>query len=361
MTAQETIPDIAIAGRAIGPDHPPYIIAEMSANHNGSLDTALAIVDAAVEAGCDAIKLQTYRGDTITLNAQGPDFDITQGPWAGRTLYQLYEDAHLPWEWHQPIFDHAKARGIPVFSAPFDLTAVEFLESLNCPAYKIASYEIVDHGLIAACAQTGKPLIISTGLANPTEIQEAVAVARANGCANPIVLHCVSGYPTPYEEANLHRIGYLKDHLPGCLIGLSDHSPGAAIPAGAVALGACVVEKHITLDRTGGGEDDFFSLEPAEMAQVCQQTRAVWAGTRPLRLERAKSEEVTAAGRRSLYVIAPIKAGEVFTRENIRSVRPGHGLPPKYLEAILGKRAHQDLDFAQALSAEMIEGFTLEE
>ena len=352
---------VSIQNREIGPEAPPFVIAEMSANHNGSLDTALAIVDAAVEAGCDAIKLQTYRGDTITLDAKGPDFDITEGPWAGRTLYELYNDAHLPWAWHKPIFEHAAKRGIIAFSAPFDSTAVDFLEDLDCPAYKIASYEIVDHGLIAACAKTGKPLIISTGLANLQEIQEAVAVAQAHGCAHPIVLHCISGYPTPFEEANLERIHYLQDNLPTCLIGLSDHSAGAAIPTGAVALGACVIEKHITLDKSGDGEDDFFSLEPHEMKLVCDQAKAVWLGTRPLKLERAKSELSTASGRRSLYVVAPMAKGEVFTHDNVRSIRPGHGLKPKFLDTVLGKKSTQAIDFAQALKPNMVDGLEIEE
>lgn len=354
----DTAPTIHIAGRAIGPDHPPYVIAEMSANHNGRLDNALAIVDAAADAGCDAIKMQTYRADTITIEASGPGFDITEGPWKGRTLYQLYDDAHMAWEWHEPVMDRAAERGIAAFSAPFDLSAVDFLDALDVPAFKIASYEIVDLDLIGACARTGKPLILSTGLASPDEIDEAVAAARQNGCAHPIVLHCVSGYPTPYEEANLQRIAFLRERLPGCLIGLSDHTPGAAIPGGAVALGARVIEKHITLDRSAGGEDDFFSLEPAEMKQVVETARAVWAAGRTLTLERSASERQTEAGRRSLYVVKPVKAGEVFTRDNIRSIRPGHGLKPKYLEDVLGKRAARDCAYAEPLSAEMVEGFS---
>lgn len=353
----DTAPTIEIAGRAVGPDHPPYVIAEMSANHNGRLDNALAIVDAAAEAGCDAIKLQTYRADTITIQASGPGFDITEGPWKGRTLYQLYDDAHLPWDWHAPIMARAKERGIAAFSAPFDLSAVDFLEDLGVPAFKIASYEIVDLDLVGACARTGKPLILSTGLASPEEIEEAVAAARENGCAHPIVLHCVSGYPTPYEEANLKRIGYLRDRLPGCLIGLSDHTPGAAIPGGAVALGAQVIEKHITLDRSGGGEDDFFSLEPGEMKQVVDTAKAVWAGSRTLTLERSASERQTEAGRRSLYIVKPVAAGEVFTRENVRSIRPGRGLKPKYLPDVLGKRAARACAYGEPLQPGMVEDF----
>lgn len=355
----ETAPEIAIAGRAIGPDHPPYVIAEMSANHNGRLENALAIVDAAADVGCDAIKMQTYRADTITIDAAGPGFDITEGPWKGRTLFQLYDDAHMPWAWHEPVMKRAAERGIAAFSAPFDLTAVDFLDRLGVPAFKIASYEIVDLDLIGACARTGKPLILSTGLASPQEIDEAVAAARENGCAHPVVLHCVSGYPTPYEEANLQRIGYLKDRLPGCLVGLSDHTPGAAIPGGAVALGACVIEKHITLDRSGGGEDDFFSLEPDEMKQVVDTARAVWAANRTLTLERSASERQTEAGRRSLYIVKPVRAGEVFTRENVRSIRPGRGLKPKYLPDILGRRAARDCAYAEPLSPDMVEGFSI--
>lgn len=353
-------PRVEIAGRPIGPGHPPYVIAEMSANHNGKLDTALAIVDAAAEAGCDAIKMQTYRADTITIDASGPGFDITEGPWKGRTLFQLYDDAHMPWDWHAPIMARAAERGLAAFSAPFDLTAVAFLTDLGVPAFKIASYEIVDLDLIGACARTGKPLILSTGLASPEEVDEAVAAARENGCAHPIVLHCVSGYPTPYEEANLQRIAFLRERLPGCLIGLSDHTPGAAIPAGAAALGAHVIEKHITLDRSGGGEDDFFSLEPAEMTQVVDHARAVWAATRDLSLTRAKSEAQTAAGRRSLYVVKPVARGEAFTRDNIRSIRPGNGMAPRHLEAVLGRTATRDCAFGEPLGAAMVDGFEAE-
>lgn len=360
MTEKQVEMPIHIAGRPIGPETPPYIIAEMSANHNGSLDAAFKIVDAAAAAGCDAIKLQTYRGDTITIDASGPGFDLVEGPWAGRTLYQLYQDAHTPWEWHAPIMQRAKDKGLACFSAPFDLTAVEFLASHDVPAFKIASFEIIDHELIAACAQTGKPLIISTGLSTPDEIQEAVEVARQNGCDHPIVLHCVSGYPTPFAEANLQRVPFLAKQLPDCLIGLSDHSPGAAIPAGAVALGACVVEKHLTLDRTGGGEDDFFSLEPDEMQQVVETTKAVWEGSRVLNLERSSSEQKTQAVRRSLYVVKPVKAGELFTRDNVRSIRPGLGLKPKYLPEVLGKIAQRDCAYAEPLAADMIDGFNPE-
>jgi len=349
---------VSIAGRPVGPEHPPYVIAELSANHNGSIERALAVVDAAAEAGCEAVKLQTYTADTITIDARGPGFDIVDGPWAGRSLHALYDAAHLPWDWHEPIMQHAAARGLACFSAPFDRTAIDFLEGLGAPAYKIASYEIVDLDLIETAARTGKPLILSTGLANPAEIDEAVAAARRGGCAAPIVLHCVSGYPTPFSEANLQRLSYLGERLQGCLIGLSDHSPGAAIPAGAVALGACVIEKHLTLDRAGGGEDDFFSLEPAEMAQVVAQTKAVWEGVRTLSLDRQASEQQTASGRRSLYVVAPVRAGETFTRENVRSIRPGLGLAPKHLPDVLGKRAARDCAYAEPLAADMVEGFS---
>lgn len=348
-------PPVAIAGREIGGDAPPYVIAEMSANHLGDLERALKIVEAAAEAGCDAVKLQTYRADTITIDAQGPGFDIREGPWAGRTLFELYDDAHMPWEWHGKLFEKAAELGIAIFSAPFDLSAVELLKRLDAPAYKIASFEIVDHELIAACAGTGKPLIISTGLAAWAEIQEAVDVARAHGCARPIVLHCVSGYPTPFADANLQRIPYLARRLPEAVIGLSDHSEGPALAAAAVALGAHVIEKHLTLARADGGPDAFFSVEPQEMAQIKSHARAAWEAVRPLSLERSEAERLNENYRRSLYVVADVKAGEPFTRANIRSIRPGGGLKPKYLPDVLGARAARDIRRGEPLAIDMIE------
>ena len=345
----------AIAGRQIGADAPPYIIAEMSANHLGDLNRALKIIEAASEAGCDAVKLQTYRADTITIDARGPGFDIEEGPWAGRTLYELYDDAHMPWEWHEALFARAAELDIAIFSAPFDLSAVGLLRSLDAPAYKIASFEIVDHELIAACAATRKPLLISTGLAALDEIREAADVAAAHGCARPIVLHCVSGYPTPYRAANLQRIPYLARALPGAVIGLSDHSEGPALASAAVALGACVIEKHLTLARADGGPDAAFSVEPHEMAEIVKNARAAWEASRPLSFERSDSERLNQNYRRSLYVIADVRKGEAFTRANIRSIRPGGGLKPKYLPDLLGARAARDIARGEPLEISMIE------
>lgn len=327
-----------IDGRAIGPDQPPYIIAELSANHGGSLARALKSIEAAKVAGAHAVKFQTYTADTITLDARGPGFDITEGPWAGRSLYELYQSAYTPWEWHEELFAHARAIGITPFSTPFDPSAVKLLHELDAPAYKIASFELTDHGLIAACAATGKPLIISTGMASLEEVREAVAVAREAGGRDLIVLHCVSGYPTPAEQANLRRIGYLQQQL-GVAVGLSDHTLGTAVPVAATVLGAVAIEKHFMLDRNEESEDSFFSLTPDELKALVDDTAAIWQATRHLRTERAAAEQGSAQFRRSLYIAEDLRAGDILTDRNVRSVRPGFGLHPKYLPAILGKRA----------------------
>jgi len=347
---------IEIARRAIGPDHPPFVVAEMLANHLGSKQRAFDIIKAAKDAGCDAVKLQSYSALTITVDAHGPGFDLTEGPWAGRTLYELYREAAMPWEWHAELFEKAASLSIPIFSAPFDLTAVDLLKSLDAPAYKIASFEITDHELIAACAATEKPLIISTGLSSTKDVTESVDVARAHGCASPILLHCVSGYPTPYSDANLRRITALQRSFPGCHIGLSDHSHGAALAGAAVALGAQVIEKHLTLARVDGGPDSFFSLEPDEMAEVVSDARAAWEATRCLRDGPSAGEKENAGCRRSLYVVADMTVGQEFTRENIRSIRPGHGLAPKYLPDILGRKAICDIARGSPLSWDIVEG-----
>jgi N-acetylneuraminate synthase len=332
----------------------------MSANHLKSKRRGFDIIKAAKDAGCDAVKLQSYRADSITIDAHGPGFDLTEGPWAGRTLYELYREAAMPWEWHAEFFELGAALGIPIFSAPFDLTAIDLLESLDAPAYKIASFEIVDHELIAGCAETGKPLIVSTGLSSMQDVTEAVDVAKAHGCASPILLHCVSGYPTPYGDANLRRITALQKAFPGCHIGLSDHSHGTALAGGAVALGARVIEKHLTLARADGGPDSFFSLEPNEMAEVVSNAKAVWEATRFLKEGPSAGEKENAACRRSLYVVADIKVGEEFSRENVRSIRPGHGLAPKYLPDILGRKATCDIARGSPLSWDVVEGREIE-
>jgi len=335
-------PKIQIAGRKIGPEHPPYVIAELSANHNGRLDTALAIVDAAHKAGADAVKLQTYKPDTITLNSDAEEFRITGGLWDGRTLYELYEEAHMPWDWHRPLFDHARKLGITLFSSPFDATAVDLLEDLGAPAYKIASFEAVDLPLIRYVAATGKPMIISTGMADAEEIAEAIEAAREGGCRELAILHCVSGYPAPAEDYNLRTILDMIDRF-GLVTGLSDHTLDNTTAIASVALGVSVIEKHFTLDRSGGGPDDSFSLEPPEMAALCRDAKTAWAALGRVDYGRKSSEEGNVQFRRSLYFVRDLKAGEVITADAVRSVRPGYGLAPKHLGRILGRRTSIDV------------------
>lgn len=334
--------DLAIAGRPIGHGHPPYIIAELSANHNGDLNQALRIIDAAVEAGADAVKIQTYRPDTITLKSDAPDFKITEGLWAGRTLYDLYEWAHTPWEWHEALFAHAAKRGITLFSSPFDPTAVDLLEGLGAPAFKIASFEAVDLPLIRYVASKGKPMIISTGMADLEEITEAVEAARAGGCAELALLHCVSGYPAPASDYNLKTLTDMAERF-GVPVGLSDHTLDNTTAIASVALGACIIEKHMTLDRAGGGPDDSFSLEPDEFAALCQGARTAWEAVGAVDYGRKSSELGNVKFRRSLYFVKDMKAGDVITEDCVRSVRPGYGLAPKHLDRILGQRVKRDV------------------
>lgn len=344
---------VEIAGRRIGPDDPPYVIAELSGNHNGELARALELVEAAAEAGADAVKLQTYTADTITIDHDGPGFRIEGGPWGGRTLHDLYSEAHTPWEWHPALFAKARECGIPVFSSPFDPTAVEFLETLEAPAYKIASFEIVDLPLIRRVAATGKPMVISTGMANLDEIDEAVSAARDGGAKEIVLLHCISGYPTPPEEANLRRIGRLAERF-DCVIGLSDHTLGTDVAVAAVALGARVIEKHVTLRRADGGPDAEFSLEPPEFARLVGGVRTAFAALGTADYGRAGSEAGNAAFRRSLYVVCDIAAGETFTEQNVRSIRPGHGLAPKHLPEVLGRRAVRPVSRGTPFSLDLV-------
>lgn len=330
-------PEIAIAGRKIGQNHAPYIIAELSANHNGKLETALKIVEAAAKAGADAVKLQTYRPDTITLDSDADEFKIKGGLWDGRTLYELYEEAHMPWEWHKPLFEHARKVGIPIFSSPFDSTAVDLLEDLNAPAYKIASFEAVDLPLIRYVAGTGKPMIISTGMADAEEIQEAIAAARDGGCKELAILHCVSGYPAPAEDYNLRIIPDMVERF-GLVTGLSDHTLDNTTAIASVVLGASIIEKHFTLDRKGGGPDDSFSLEPADLAALCRDSKTAWKALGNVDYGRKSSEQGNVKFRRSLYFVKDMNAGEVIGADCVRSVRPGFGLAPKYLDSIIGKR-----------------------
>jgi len=328
---------IVIDGREISRSKPPYIIAELSANHNGKLETALKIIDEAVKAGADAVKLQTYRPDTITLDSENDDFKIKGGLWDGRTLYELYEEAHMPWEWHKPLFEHARKVGIPIFSSPFDTTAVDLLESLNAPAYKIASFEAVDLALIRYVAGTGKPMIISTGMANAEEIEEAIAAAREGGCKELAILQCVSGYPAPAEDYNLRTIPDMIERF-GLVTGLSDHTIDNTTAIASVVLGASLIEKHFTLDRNGGGPDDSFSLEPADLAALCRDSKTAWKALGQIDYGRKSSEQGNAQFRRSLYFVKDMQAGEVITEDSVRSVRPGFGLPPKKLEWVIGQK-----------------------
>lgn len=334
---------ISIHGRKIGPGQPPYVIAELSANHNGNLDQALRIIDAAAEAGADAVKIQTYRPDTITLKSDAPDFQITEGLWAGHTLYDLYDWAHTPWEWHEALFAHAARRGITMFSSPFDPTAVDLLESLGAPAYKIASFEAVDLPLIRYVASKGKPMIISTGMADLEEITEAVETAREGGCKELALLHCVSGYPAPASDYNLATLADMAARF-GLPVGLSDHTLDNTTAIASIALGACIIEKHVTLDRQGGGPDDSFSLEPGELTALCQGARTAWDAVGRVDYGRKSSEQGNVQFRRSLYFVKGMKVGDVITEDCIRSVRPGYGLAPKHMDKVIGTRLTQNVE-----------------
>ena len=346
--------EFQIAGRAIGPGHPPFVICELSGNHNGSLDRALAMIDAAAATGCDAIKLQTYTADTLTLDCDGPGFRIESGPWAGRTLHDLYAEAFTPYAWHAALFERARQHGVILFSTPFDETAVELLESLDAPAYKIASFEAVDLPLIARVARCGKPMIISTGLASLAEMEEALRTAQTNGAAGVALLHCVSAYPAPIDEAYVRTVPDLARRF-GVVTGLSDHTPGTAAAVAAVALGAAIIEKHFTLARADGGPDAAFSLEPAEFAALTRDCKAAWSALGSATYDELGSEGAAAGHRRSLYVAAPVKAGETLTARNVRSVRPGYGLAPKHLPGVIGRRAARDLKFGEPLDWNMVE------
>lgn len=344
---------INISGRDIGNGYAPYIIAEMSANHNGDFSAALRIIEEAKRAGADAIKIQTYRPDTITLKSDLPDFQITDGPWAGRTLYELYEWAHTPWDWHQPLFEHARKLGVTIFSSPFDNTAVDLLEDLNTPAYKIASFEAVDLPLIKYVASTGKPMIISTGMADAEEIQEAIDAAREGGCKELAILHCVSGYPAPAQDYNLRTIPDMIGRF-GLVTGLSDHTLDNTTAIASVAMGGSIIEKHFTLDRNGGGPDDNFSLEPPELAALCRDSKTAWAALGKVNYGRKSSEQGNVKFRRSLYFVKDLKAGDVITSDAVRSVRPGFGLPPKAIEEIIGKKVNSDIKASTRVEYKLI-------
>jgi len=345
---------IEIEGRRIGPKYPPYVIAEMSANHNGQLETAFRIIDEARRAGASAVKLQTYTPDTLTLKSDKPDFQITDGLWAGRTLYELYDWAHTPWDWHKPLFDHARQQGMTVFSSPFDQSAVDLLEDLGAPAYKIASFEAVDLALIRYAAQTRKPLIISTGMANGEEIAEAIATARDAGCDQLVVLHCVSGYPAPASDYNLRTLPDMATRF-DVLTGLSDHTLDNATAIASVALGACLIEKHFTLDRAGGGPDDSFSLEPDDLERLCRDSHTAWEALGAVNYGRPSSETGNVKFRRSLYFVRDLEAGAVIEPDAIRSVRPGYGLAPKYIDEVIGRRLKCPVERHTAVSWDLLD------
>ncbi len=344
---------VRIAGRPIGRGFPPYVVGELSGNHGGTLQGALALLEAAAAAGADAVKLQTYTPDTLTIAHDGPGFTITQGLWAGRTLHDLYAEAHTPFAWHRPLFDRARELGVAIFSSPFDETAIDLLEGLDAPAYKIASFEIVDLPLIARAAATGKPLILSTGMASLGEIGEAVRTAREHGAGGVIALHCVSAYPAAYEDANLAVIAHLGAAF-DVVAGLSDHTPGTAAAVAAVALGAAFVEKHVCLRRADGGVDAEFSLEPAELERLVRDCRAAHAAVGRVDYARGETERGSKVYRRSLYAVAPIAAGETLSAANVRSIRPGYGLAPRHLPAVLGRRARRAIAYGEPLAWDML-------
>jgi pseudaminic acid synthase len=346
---------VKIGTQLIGINHPPFIIAEMSGNHNQSLERALEIVEAAARTGAQAIKLQTYTADTMTLDLKEREFFISEdnSPWKGQSLYDLYKIAHTPWDWHKRIFDHAKKLGLICFSTPFDETAVDFLEKLGVPAYKIASFENTDIPLIQRVGATGKPLIISTGMATQEELDESVDVVRKAGCKDLTLLKCTSTYPATPENSNLLTIPYLRERY-GCEVGLSDHTLGIGVAVASIALGATVIEKHFTLKRADGGVDSAFSMEPAEMKELVEETERAWQSLGKVFVGPTEAERPSIAFRRSLYIVKDLKAGDVLTKENVRAIRPGLGLPPKHLKQLLGMEILRDVKRGTALSLEML-------
>jgi pseudaminic acid synthase len=360
MTSNPREPDsthslMHLGGRLVGPGQPTYIVAELSANHSGSLETALELVRAAKQAGADAVKLQTYTADTLTIRSDRPEFRIGGGTlWDGRTLYDLYQEAATPWDWHADLFAEARRLGIDCFSTPFDASAIDFLEALNPPAYKIASFELVDLALLHRVAVTRRPIILSTGMATLEEITDAVTVLREAGCRELALLKCTSSYPAPPAEANLRTISDLAARF-NCPVGLSDHTLGIACPVVAVSLGACLIEKHFTLSRKLPGPDSAFSLEPAEFADMVRAIRVAEAALGRVHYGLSPAEAKSRVFRRSLFAVADIAAGERFTPQNLRSIRPGHGLPPKDLPQILGQRAARAISRGEPLSWECVE------
>jgi pseudaminic acid synthase len=344
---------LSIFGRSIGPDAPPFIIAELSGNHNQDLDRAKRLIDACAAAGAHAVKLQTYTPDTITIDHDGPGFRLESGLWAGKTLHQLYGEAFTPYEWHPALFAHARQQGLIILSSPFDDTAVDLLESLDAPAFKIASFEVIDLPLIQRACRTGRPLLISTGMTSPQEIADAVDTARSGGVDDIVLLHCVSSYPATFADANLRTIPRLAEDF-GCLVGLSDHTPGTAAAVAAVALGACVIEKHVTLARADGGPDAAFSLEPHELAALVRDCADAWTALGRSDYRRGEDETGNRQFRRSLYIVRDVAKGEVLSADCVRSIRPGFGLPPRHLPDALGRKAARALKRGEPLAWDMM-------
>ena len=347
------MPEIVINGRMIGSDYPPYIIAELSANHNGELQKALDTITKAKACGADAIKLQTYTADTMTIDSDNDDFYIHGGLWDGYKLYDLYKEAQTPFEWHKAMFDHARKIGITCFSTPFDETAVDLLEDLNAPAYKVASFEATDLPLIKYIASTKKPLIMSTGMANFEEIEEMVDTARSAGCKDLILLHCISSYPAPVDQSNLLTIPDMRKKL-NVQIGLSDHSTTNTASVVASALGATLIEKHFILDRSEKGPDSEFSINPDELTSLCKETKDAWLSLGQAGYERKPAEEANIKFRRSVYFIKDISAGDVITKEHVRRIRPGFGLPPKFENEIIGMTVKEDIKSGTATSWSLV-------
>lgn len=343
-----------ILGRKIDENHPPYIIAEMSANHNGSIVNAKKIISEAKKRGADAVKLQTYSAETITIKSDRPEFLIKEGLWEGQTLFDLYKSAEMPWDWYKPLFEHAKEEGITIFSSPFDFTAVDLLEDLNTPAYKIASFEAIDIPLIKYVASTKKPMIISTGMANLEEVEEAIDAAKTSGCQDLVILHCVSGYPADPRDYNLKTILDMQKRF-GVMVGLSDHTISNTTAIASVALGVKVIEKHFTMDRAGGGADDSFSLEPKDLQELCRETKIAWEALGDVSYGNKGDESKNLQFRRSLYVVKDIKKGEKFTPENIRSIRPGLGLKPRFYDEVMDGRSNTNIKKGTPFSKDFIQ------
>lgn len=342
-----------INNREISTSSAPYIIAELSANHNGDIQRAFDSILAAKEAGADAVKIQTYTADTMTIDCDREDFQITGGLWDGYNLYELYKEAQTPYEWHQPLFDYAKEIGITIFSSPFDETAVDLLEDLDAPAYKIASFEMTDLPLVKYVAKTGKPMIVSTGMASLEEIEEVVKVAKDNGCQDLILLHCVSAYPAPVDQVNLATIVDFSKRF-DTPIGLSDHTMGTVVATTSVALGACLIEKHFTLSRADKGPDSEFSLEPCELKKLCRDTRIAWQSLGSVNYDRKASEGENVRFRRSIYAIKDIQKGESFSEKNVKRIRPGFGLNPKYWDELLSSKASCNIARGEPISLDLM-------